>query len=245
MTPQERELLTNLVARLKQAPPAERDEEATAMIRDLVRDLPDAPYLLAQTVLIQDYALHQAQARIAELERQAQQPQRSGGSGSFLGAIFGSGAGRPQPAPQPQTPATTQAPSAYAQAQPGPWGGGGPFGQSSAGPSFLRSAAATAAGVAGGALVFQGIESLFGLGHGGWGGLGTGFSGPAPGLTETVINNYYGDAGPGGDGTDLRDADAAPQDDGQDVQDADYQDDGSQGDFGGGDFGGGDDTLSS
>lgn len=236
MTPQERELLTNLVARLKQAPPAETDEEALAMIRDLVRDLPDAPYLLAQTVLIQDYALHQAQSRIAEFERQAQ-PQRSAG-GSFLGAIFGSAApSRPQPAPQPQTyaqasPAYTQAPPSYAQ--PGPWGGGGPFAQSS-GPSFLRSAAATAAGVAGGALLFQGIESLFGMGHGGLGGA-------APGLTETVVNNYYGDAAPGADGGDLRDADAAPADD-QGVQDADYQDDVSQ-DSGGDDFGGGgDDTV--
>lgn len=237
MTPQERELLTNLVARLKQAPPAETDDEALAMIRDLVRDLPDAPYLLAQTVLIQDFALHQAQSRIAELERQAQ-PQRAGG-GSFLGAIFGSAApSRPQPAPQPQAQAYTQSPPAYAPAQPGPWGGGGPFAQSS-GPSFLRSAATTAAGVAGGALLFQGIESLFGMGHGGLGGFG---AGAAPGLTETVVNNYYGDAAPGSDGTDLRDADAAPADD-QGVRDADYQDDGSQ-DFGGDDFGGGgDDTV--
>lgn len=244
MTPQERELLTNLVARLKQAPPAEQDEEAGAMVRDLVRDLPDAPYLLAQTVLIQDYALHQAQSRIAELERQAQ-PQRAGGGGSFLGAIFGSAApARPQPAPQPQTyaqasPAYTQAPPAYAQ--PGPWGGGGgPFAQSS-GPSFLRSAAATAAGVAGGALLFQGIESLFGAGHGGLGGFGS----AAPGLTETVVNNYYGDAAPGADSTDLRDANAVPPDDaGQGVTDADYQDDGGQDDFGGDDFGGGgDDTV--
>jgi hypothetical protein len=234
MTPQERELLTNLVARLKQAPPAETDDEALAMIRDLVRDLPDAPYLLAQTVLIQDFALHQAQSRIAELERQAE-PQRSSGGGSFLGAIFGSAApSRPQPAPQPQAPAYTQAPPSYTQPQPGPWGGGGgPFAQSS-GPSFLRSAAATAAGVAGGALLFQGIESLFGMGHGGLGGLG----GAAPGLTETVVNNYYSDAAPGAD---LRDADAVPADQG--VQDADYQDDGSQ-DFGGDDFGGGgDDTV--
>lgn len=238
MTPQERELLTNLVARLKQAPPTETDEEAAAMIRDLVRDQPDAPYLLAQTVLIQDYALHQAQSRIAELERQAQPQRSAGGGGSFLGAIFGSAASsRPQPAPQALAPAYTQAPPSYAQAQPGPWGGGGgPFAQSS-GPSFLRSAAATAAGVAGGALLFQGIESLFGAGHG----LG-GFGSTAPGLTETVVNNYYGDAVPGADNPDVRDADAVPADD-QGVQDADYQDDGSQ-DFGGDDFGGGgDDTV--
>jgi len=246
MTPQERDLLANLVARLKQAPAAAKDEEAEATIRDLTRDQPDAPYLLAQTVLIQDYALHQAQARIAELEQQAAQPQRSAGGGSFLGAIFGSGAAA-RPAPAQQAPASPQAAPAYAQAQPapGPWGGGaaGPFAQSS-GPSFLRSAATTAAGIAGGALLFQGIESLFGMGHGGGGlgGFGTGFTGATPGLTETVVNNYYGDAGPGGSDAGLRDADAAVPTDNNDpgVADADYQDDGSQDDFGGG----GDDSLS-
>ena len=68
MTPQERDLLTNLVTRLRQAPQQQRDSEAASMIDDLVRERPDVPYALAQTVLIQDYALHQAQARIAELE---------------------------------------------------------------------------------------------------------------------------------------------------------------------------------
>ena len=68
MTPQERDLLTNLVTRLRQSPPQPRDPEAQAIINDLVRDKPDAPYILAQTVLIQDYALHQAQSRIADLE---------------------------------------------------------------------------------------------------------------------------------------------------------------------------------
>jgi hypothetical protein len=252
MTPQERDLLANLVARLKQAPAVAKDEEAEATIRDLARDQPDAAYLLAQTVLIQDYALHQAQARIAELEQQAAQPQRAAGGGSFLGAIFGTGAAaRPaQPAPAQPAPAYTQAQPAYAPAQPGPWGGGGAFAQPS-GPSFLRSAATTAAGIAGGALLFQGIESLLGMGHGGFGGgLGgfgsTGFTGATPGLTETVINNYYGDdANPGG--AEPRDADAAVPSDTNDpgVTDADYQDDGSQDDFGGDDFGGGgDDSLS-
>jgi hypothetical protein len=245
MTPQERDLLANLVARLKQAPAAAKDDEAEATIRDLTRDQPDAPYLLAQTVLIQDYALHQAQARIAELEQQAAQPQRSSGGGSFLGALFGSGAAA-APAPA-QAPSYAQAPPAYAPAQPapGPWGGGG------GAPSFLRSAATTAAGIAGGALLFQGIESLFSGGHGGFGGgfgsgLGgfgnTGFTGPAPGLTETVINNnYYGDdAQPGG--VERRDADATVTPDAVEpgVTDADYQDDFGGDDLGGG---GGDDTL--
>ena len=81
--------------------------------------------------------------------------------------------------------------------------------------SFLRGAATTAAGVAGGALLFQGIESLLG-GHRG-GGL---FSGQAPiaGAPEivennAVINEYLDDGSDPGGGllgsSDLR-WDAAP-----------------------------------
>ena len=259
MTPQERDLLTNLVTRLRQAPSQDRDPEAEAMINDLVRQKPDTPYVLAQTVLIQDYALHQAQARIADLEQQAQQPRKSGGG--FLSSIFGSGdqppqpQPRPQPAPQPQQSyqpqPSYQAQPAYAP-QPGPWG------QASAAPqvfaqgqqpSFLRSAATTAAGVAGGALLFQGIESLFG-GHGYGGGFGpAGFGGggfgPQPGLTETVVNNYYDNPAPdteradfdrgGYDNTafDQGGGDAPPD---ADLSDASFDDDSS-------DFGGGNDDL--
>jgi hypothetical protein len=57
------------------------------------------------------------------------------------------------------------------------------------GSGFLRSAATTAAGIAGGALLFEGIQSLFGQHAGGI----LGNSGVQPGLSETVINNYYGD----------------------------------------------------
>jgi hypothetical protein len=65
-------------------------------------------------------------------------------------------------------------------------------GMGGAGGGFLRSAAATAAGVAGGALLFQGISSLFGNHYAG--GLMSG--GMTPGLGESVVNNYYGsDAG--------------------------------------------------
>ena len=66
----------------------------------------------------------------------------------------------------------------------------------SAGGGFLRSALGTAAGVAGGAALFEGIQSL--LGHnagpfGSFGGVGGGggFLGGA-GRPE-VVNNYYGD----------------------------------------------------
>src|SRR6266481_4439014 len=98
MTPQERELLTNLIGRLRQAPAQAKDREADQLIADLVRERPDAAYILAQTVLIQDYSLHQAQGRIAELESQA--TAANAGSGSFLGNLFG----RPQPAAAPPPP---------------------------------------------------------------------------------------------------------------------------------------------
>ena len=234
MTPQERELLTNLIDRLRQAPAQKRDGEADQAIAGLLRERPDAAYLLAQTVLIQDYSLHQAQARIAELEKQAEPAEPEGGS--FLGGLFGRA---PQPAPR--------RPMAAPAAVPGPWGSAaaGPFAQGGGGSSFLRSAAATAAGVAGGALLFQGIESLLGLGHGGLGGFA---NAAQPGISETVINNYYEDPGALASGT--RDAGIADlgSDAGGGLLDAGY-DPGSDladgldsGDLGGSDFGGGDFT---
>jgi hypothetical protein len=254
MTPQERELLTNLVTRLRAAPAQQRDSEAEEMIAGLVRDKPDTPYVLAQTVLIQDYALHQAQGRIADLEQQLQGQKHEGG---FLSSIFGSGrppqpAPRPQPAPQPAyaTPQPGYAQPGYAQPAPGPWGAPQPapqgfFQQGGQQPSFLRSAATTAAGVAGGALLFEGIESLMG-GHGGFG-MGGGFGGAGfggfaqqPGITETVVNNYY-DAPPGADQADFQQGgfDNAPVDQSGGFTDAGF-DDNSGGFDGGGDFGGGD-----
>src|SRR6202041_2290485 len=128
MTPQERDLLTNLVSRLRQSPPQQTDPEAEGMINDLVADKPDTPYVLAQTVLIQDYALHQAQDRIADLEQQLQgQPARK--TGGFLSAIFGGGEPPPQRPPQYQQQTyqpqpAYQPPPAYAQPAAGPWGGG-------------------------------------------------------------------------------------------------------------------------
>ncbi len=247
MTPQERDLLTNLVSRLRQAPSQETDPEAEGMINDLVAEKPDTPYVLAQTVLIQDYALHQAQDRIADLQQQLQgQPARK--TGGFLSAIFGGGEPPPQRSPQYQQqtyqpqPAYQQPQAAYAQPAAGPWGGG------SGQPSFLRSAATTAAGIAGGALLFQGIESLFHPGFGGgFGGGGFGGAGfmPQPGITETVVNNYYDNPSPGSDNFSQGGSADTAFDRGGDldsdsgVSDAGF-DDGGSSDFGGG---GGDDFV--
>ncbi|OAX66987.1 hypothetical protein A6R71_17165 [Xanthomonas translucens pv. arrhenatheri] len=58
------------------------------------------------------------------------------------------------------------------------------------GPSFLGTAATTAAGVAGGMFLFEGVESLLGGHHGGF--LGGGSSQPT--VVENVTNNYYDEA---------------------------------------------------
>jgi hypothetical protein len=222
MNPQEKELLTTLLDRVKNAPRQDKDPEADALIRQAMAAQPDLPYYLTQTVLIQDLSLHQAQQRIADLEKQLADTQQAAKPtvGSFLGGLFGSRpaaqasapsqAGPPQGGPWTRSPQVAAAPPAQPYGQPGyapqpgygqqPMGGamGGGLmggGMGGAGGGFLRSAAATAAGVAGGALLFQGISSLFGNHYAG--GLMSG--GMTPGLGETVVNNYYGnDAGSGG-----------------------------------------------
>jgi hypothetical protein len=198
MTPQEQELIAQLFARLKQTPAQPTDTEAADLIRRLVAEQPDAPYKLVQTVLIQDMALTQAQARIAELERQLGDTGLSQ-RGSFL----------PQSAPRSSVPGVSpwqrSAPQAV-EVQPAPTRAGGsqppmqppfasaaPLGGGMAGASsgFLRAAAATALGVAGGQLLFQGVESMFGQ-H-----AGSMLAGQPlqPSLTENVVNNFYSDPG--------------------------------------------------
>jgi uncharacterized protein len=188
MTPQERDLITALLTRLQQQASQPKDADAEALIRQGVAAEPDAPYLLVQTVLIQDMALHDAQRRIAELERQLATPPAAQPS-SFLagpgrGSVPSTGV---WPQPAAAAPVWTQS-SAGATPPPAMTP---PQMLSGAGSGFLRQAATTAVGIAGGALLFQGISSLFAPHY------GAGFLGGTPmqpGLSETVINNYYGDA---------------------------------------------------
>ncbi|HEY1257621.1 MAG TPA: DUF2076 domain-containing protein [Stellaceae bacterium] len=266
MEAQERDLLTTLLARLKSTASQPKDPEADALIRQAMREQPDAPYFLAQTVLIQDLSLHNAQNQIAELQQQLADAQQAAkpAATSFLGGLFGSR----QPAPPPAPPAAASVPPAgpwsrapqvaaappaqpygqpYAQPQPGyqpgygqPPGGGFMGGGMGGGGGFLRSAAATAAGIAGGALLFQGIESLFGRSASA--GILGGQGGMTPGLGETVVNNYYGDQG--GQNTDAWGGSGAGGD--QDVSSADYGGAGGDQDFSSADYsGGGDQDFSS
>ncbi|MBI1777346.1 MAG: DUF2076 domain-containing protein [Proteobacteria bacterium] len=192
MTPEERALITGLFAKLKTADTAEKDREAEDLIRRLVAEQPSVSYLLTQTVLVQEQALAGAQARIAELEAKAKAAASSSGAGtSFLGGAAKSGPwGSFTSAQRPAAPMQAQAAPAM---PPMP---GQPMAAPAAGGGFLHAALATAAGVAGGALLFEGIRGLMGHSAGPFSSaLGTTVS--QPGVTE-ITNNYYGDSAAAG-----------------------------------------------
>jgi len=203
MTPQERQMLADLFERVKAAGSAPRDAEAERFIGDAVKETPFSPYVLSQTVLVQQQALEAAAHRIAELESAARQgaPEEHG---SFLGnlgkSLFGAG-----PAPRPAAPTSGPGYGPPPSAQPGPGSGyaappppppgygpppRGPWGAPSGGGGFLQNAASTAAGVAGGVALGSLIGNLFG-GHSGAGLFGGGFgsAGFPPG--GETINNFY------------------------------------------------------
>ena len=196
MTPQEQQLINSLVERVNQTQLQEKDPDAEALLTQGLSPNPDALYILAQSVLIQNFALDQAKAQVGQLEQQLQQARQPAHATSFLGNLLG----HRDPAPAPYTPAQqayvpppppppVYADPQYAQPQYVPAGQ----------PSFLRGAMQTAAGVAAGALAFEGVESLLhgGIGHPGFGMspgmgmMGGGFERPE----ETVINNYYDQPG--------------------------------------------------
>jgi len=186
MTPDERKMLEDLAAKFAQTPAPPRDPDAEELIRSKIGSRPDALYLMTQTVLIQNLALQHAQQQIQELQQRTSQPAPTGTGGSFLGAQVPARGGYSQPGQQygGQQYAAPPPPryAAASSSMPSPSGA----------PSFLRGAAQTAAGVAAGALAFEGIQSLFshpGYG-GGFGGFGGGGFGGAP-REEIIENNYY------------------------------------------------------
>jgi uncharacterized protein len=175
MTPEERKLVIELFDRLGTLEDAQRDAEAERLIRDGLAQAPNAAYALVQTVLIQDEALKRANARIRELEQGREAPARDT---SFLGSmrdsLFGARESRGSvPSVRPDT--GSQAPAAgmspawrtgaqpvspgLAPASPGFAPAAAPMGM---GGSFLGTAASTAAGVIGGALLLDGIRSMMG-----------------------------------------------------------------------------------
>lgn len=224
MTPQEEQLLNSLVERVNQTQLQEKDPDAEALLNRALGGNADALYILAQAILVQNIALEQAKGQVAQLQQQLQQARtQPAHATSFLGNLLGRHDQTPPPPvyAQPEyvspPPPPVYAQPQYQQPQYVPVGQ----------PSFMRGAMQTAAGVAAGALAFEGVEAVLhglgGFGHPGmgmgmgWGGSGMGMGGfgmgPGPGMgmgmgmmgagferpvEETVINNnYYEEPGGG------------------------------------------------
>lgn len=173
MTPEERQLITGLFDRMRGFGTPEKDKDAEAVINERMRSTPDAPYMLVQSVLVQEQALQQAEQRIRELENQVRDfeevsPARAQtSSGSFLGGLFGGGRPASQPTGTSVPPIGSRAgsfPSGMDRQGPGAYAAPPPQ-QPAASGGFMRSAMATAAGVAGGMLAAGAIRDLMGGGN--------------------------------------------------------------------------------
>ena len=140
---QDQQAIDSLFDRIEDvaAKSAPRDSAAEALIQQRLRNYPPAPYYMAQTILVQEQALRQAQERIEQLEA-SQRP-----SGGFLGGLFGSDEPQRQPA-----------------RQRGPWDR--PQGEydnrrGAGGGGFLAGAAHPALGNTGGVLLGSAIAGMF------------------------------------------------------------------------------------
>jgi hypothetical protein len=186
----DRQAIEGLFQRLgqveSQSPP--RDGEAEAFIRAEIARQPGAPYYMAQTIVMQDYALQSAEARIAELEQEL--AARPAGGGGLLGGLFGGGSREPprptrtvprvgmgaqpmaaQPMGAPGMGAAGMGAAGMGAAGMGAAGMGaagmGATGMGAAGMAqrpgggFLAGAAQTAMGVAGGLLLGNAIAGMF------------------------------------------------------------------------------------
>lgn len=177
MNSEEQTLIDGLFSRLQQAETdsAPRDAQAEARIKEHITRQPAAGYFMTQAILVQEAAIKSLDAQNKQQAQQIQQlqdelqrtrtapPAASGGG--FLSSIFGGSSREPQPAPsapasgaggwrEPTRPGFNSAPAPqqnYQQPQQAAPAGGG----------FLGGALKTAAGVAGGVMLAQGISSLF------------------------------------------------------------------------------------
>lgn len=144
MTTDEQRLLEPLLKQLTAIKSVAKDPDAQRLIEAAGHQQPDALYLLVQKALLQEQAIEALRTQVASLEGQLSSVRTAPGAGGFLDR-------NPWGAPtrQPTSVATNPGYSPFPPtAAPSPFGG------------FLGAAAATAAGVAGGAFLFHGIESL-------------------------------------------------------------------------------------
>lgn len=190
MTPQERDLILSVFDRLSRLTGGAKDREAEALIQERMRAVPDAAYNLVEAVVVQEMAIKEHEVRIRDLEAQLAQvrqgqaaPQPSGGGFGRSGNPWGRGS-VPSTAPQQAQQQQQYAPPPQQPYPPQQYPQPSPWGQPSAGGSFLRTAAGAAVGVAGGMMLANGLSSLFAGGHGA-------AQAAAQPINET-INNFYG-----------------------------------------------------
>ncbi|RRV06376.1 DUF2076 domain-containing protein [Pseudomonas sp. v388] len=160
MNSEEQNLIDGLFSKLKDAESTStpRDAAAEARIKEHLTRQPAAPYYMAQAILVQEAAVNQLNRQVQErdaqiqtLQAELQQARGSSGQagGGFLSGIFGGGASKPgQPASGGWRDGPAQQPGYAAQQAP-------------RGSGFLGGALQTAAGVAGGVMLAEGISSLF------------------------------------------------------------------------------------
>lgn len=163
MTPQERQLVTDLFDRLATLEESERDPEAERVIAEGLQRAPNASYALVQTVLVQDQALRDADARIRDLEGSGgDRARKTRFLDDMRGALFGHTEEPRGSVPSVNAPGGTGAYGRDGNLQASPL-------NQSQGGSFLGTAAAAAAGVIGGALLLDGIRSMMGARQGAMG----------------------------------------------------------------------------
>jgi hypothetical protein len=154
MDHQDRQAIEQLFGKISQVerqstPP---DAQAADFIHSQINQQPNAPYYMAQTIVVQEQALSAAQSRIQQLEQELASRPASGG---FLSGLFG-GHARPQhrPAHQPHQQPMHSMPPHMAP-------GMGGMVQQRGGGGFLAGAAQTAMGVAGGVMLGNMIAGAF------------------------------------------------------------------------------------
>src|ERR1700712_4637209 len=105
MTAEEQQMIQGLVDRINQTQLSEKDPNAEQFLQQLLGRNPDALYILAQTTLVQQYALEQAQKQLADartqLDQKSQQAQPKHAT-SFLGNLLGLHEEAAPPPPPPQ-----------------------------------------------------------------------------------------------------------------------------------------------
>jgi hypothetical protein len=146
LTPDDRRAIEGLFERLHnvEMQGAPIDREADEMIRRAIEQQPSAPFYMAQTIVVQEQALDQAQRRIAELEDAVQR------------ARSGDLEGEPLSSSRARGPWDRDSRDEDRRER---WGGRG------YGGGFLAGAMQTALGVTGGLLLGSALGSLFGAGE--------------------------------------------------------------------------------